>query len=175
MIRLPVVAGSFYPADKNHLRDQIKNFLSKARKEPGTPKIIILPHAGYEYSGQTAGWGYKQLTRYKSAPGLKIILLGCSHRAFFTGAAVYDQDSWQTPLGKVEIDEKLTQKLIKSSQFIKSNLETHSQEHSLEVQLPFLQVILKDFKIIPILLGQTNHQMLKNLAQAIADNFNENI
>ncbi len=168
MIRNPVVAGAFYPADKNTLIKQINDFLDQAEKIKTDQRlaVLIVPHAGYDYSGQTAAWGFKQLegTNYS-----RIFLLGCSHRAYFSGAAVYNQGAWQTPLGKVAIDEKLAH----TFPIVKDNLAVHQQEHSLEVEIPFLQVVLKQFKIVPILLGQTNHQVLEDLAKAIASNFDK--
>jgi AmmeMemoRadiSam system protein B len=167
MIRKPVVAGAFYPADKNTLINQINIFLNKAKKikVKGFLKILIVPHAGYDYSGQTAAWGFKQLKKQNYS---RVIILGISHRSYFSYAAVYHQGAWQTPLGKVEIDEALVHNFL-----AKVDLKPHQEEHSLEVELPFLQRILKDFKIVPILLSQTTPRLLENLAAAIVSRLNQ--
>lgn len=170
MIRSPAVAGAFYPANKDNLINQINNFLSKAKKvkEEKTLRILIVPHAGYDYSGQVAAWGFKQIENKEIS---KVIILGASHRAYFKEAAVYNQGSWQTPLGEVDVNEQLTNTLINQSELIKENLGVHEQEHSLEVELPFLQQVLSDFRIVPILLGHSEEETLQALAEAIADNF----
>lgn len=170
MTRTPAVAGAFYPADKTTLINQINGFLEKAEiaEEEETLRILILPHAGYDYSGQTAAWGFKQLEKQNYS---KVIILGASHRTYFQEAAVYNQGSWQTPLGEVNIDEELTNSLINQSGLIKANLAVHEQEHSLEVELPFLQKMLTDFEIVPILLGHSNKEVLEVLAEAISNNF----
>jgi AmmeMemoRadiSam system protein B/AmmeMemoRadiSam system protein A len=172
MVRSPAVAGSFYPNDKNSLINQINDFLDQAEKVKTDQhlSILIVPHAGYDYSGPTASWGFKQI---ESKNYTRVIILGASHQAYFQNAAVYNQGSWQTPLGKVKIDEDLASILIKESKLIEANLTTHQDEHSLEVELPFLQQALKNFKIVPVLLGQTNNQVLEDLAQAVSDNFDQ--
>lgn len=172
MVRLPAVAGAFYPAEKSDLIEQISSFLKKA--EPieieKYLRILIVPHAGYDYSGQVAAWGFKQLENQGFS---KVILLGSSHQVFFKEAAVYNQGRWQTPLGEVEIDEELANTLINQSELIKENLVAHEQEHSLEVELPFLQQVLGDFKMVAILLGQGGEKVLQDLTEAIANNLDE--
>lgn len=171
VLRQAAVAGAFYPADKTTLEDKINSFLDKTKviaKEKLS--ILVVPHAGYNYSGQTAAWGFKQIPKDKY---LKVIILGASHQAYFNNVAIYNQGAWQTPLGEVEVEESLANNLIKQSKFFKANLEAHKLEHSLEVELPFLQQTLASFKIVPILLGQVTPEVEDNLAQAIADNFDE--
>lgn len=172
MIRPPVVAGAFYPADKEDLEKQLGSFLTKAQKteEKEKLRILIVPHAGYDYSGPTAAWGFKQLENQEYN---KIIILGVSHRVYFSHAAVYHSGGWQTPLGQIEIDEALASALINQSEDIKADLQAHGQEHSLEVEIPFIQYLLKNFKIVPVLLGQINDELRENLSQTIADNFDE--
>jgi hypothetical protein len=168
MIRLPAVAGAFYPANKKELADQINHYFSCTQKvSEKLLKILIVPHAGYDYSGQVATWGYKQLDKHYK----RVILLGVSHRAYFNKAAIYHRGSWQTPLGFVKIDEVFADTLIKQSNFIEANLSVHSAEHSLEVQLPFLQLVLADFKIVPILLSASSQEVLAELAQTISHHF----
>lgn len=172
MIRNPAVAGAFYPADKTNLINQINSFFKKTKniKREKPLRILIVPHAGYDYSGQTAAWGFKQLEGMNYS---RIIILGSSHRAHFSEAAVYNKGAWQTPLGKVEIDEDLADSLIIGSDLIKSDLNAHQEEHSLEVEVPFLQQILSDFKIVPILLGHSDDQVLQSLAEAIVNNLDQ--
>jgi AmmeMemoRadiSam system protein B/AmmeMemoRadiSam system protein A len=185
-MRKPALAGSFYPADKSSLINQINNFLAKAEKIETNQQvsILIVPHAGYDYSGQTAAWAYKQIKNQSASRwNQKIILLGCSHQAYFNYAAVDNQNAWQTPLGQVKINAELASSLIlakgqsssarNQSGTIKLDFTPHRQEHSLEVQLPFLQTVLKNFEIVPILLGQINNQVLEDLVQAINNNFDE--
>ncbi len=168
MIRLPAVAGAFYPADKKELVNQINRYFSCTKKvSEKLLKILIVPHAGYDYSGQVAAWGYKQVEEdYK-----RVILLGVSHRVYFNKAAVFNRGSWQTPLGNVDIDEDFANTLIKQSNFIEANLGIHGDEHSLEVQLPFLQLVLADFKIVPILLSVSSQEDLEELAKSISHHF----
>ncbi len=178
MLRKAVVAGFFYPKDKNKLIWQLNNFFSKTKVLTTAKSLsfLLVPHAGYEYSGQTAAWGFKQLESQferKKKGELKIILVGVSHRHWFKKIAVYNRGSWETPLGKVPIEEKLAKNLIVGSNFLEANLLVHQDEHSLEVQLPFLQHILGEFKFVPILLSQVDKAVLKELAAAIARNFDE--
>lgn len=151
-IRESVVAGVFYPDNEIDLNSMIEGFFEKVELPELDKHIqgLIVPHAGYIYSGQIAAYGYKALINKDINT---IILIGNSHQAYFDGISVYEKGYYQTPLGKVEIDKDLAKKIIDSHEKISFRESTHSQEHSLEVQLPFLQKVLKDFKIIPILIG----------------------
>lgn len=171
MIRNPVVSGAFYPGNKPTLVNQINQFLVKTKKIlTSSPRILIVPHAGYIYSGLTAAWGYKQLE--KSSIN-KVILLGISHNNFFNQAAFFNEGTWSTPIGKIKVDDQLATNLIKQSKYFEANQLVHEQEHSLEVQLPFLQTVLTDFKIVPILLSQTSEDLLISLAKAISQYLND--
>ena len=169
--REPIAAGSFYPNDKEILKDQVIKYLLKASLKISNNKlrILIVPHAGYSFSGSVAGWGYKQIGKSSMD---RIIILGVSHSAFFAGISIWDKGTWQSPLGKVGIDEEFSRALIKKG-IVQQNLSVQYQEHSLEVQLPFLQQILENFKIIPILIGQTDIETLENLAENLAENFDK--
>jgi AmmeMemoRadiSam system protein B/AmmeMemoRadiSam system protein A len=171
-IRQPAVAGSFYPADKKELDQQLTVFFKKteAVKISGKPRILIVPHAGIVYSGQVAVWGFKQI---EGRDFKRIILLGGSHQAWFDHVAVDASGFWQTPLGKVEIDEDFTISLIDEDKKIMTDSSPFSAEHSLEIELIFLQKILKNFTIVPILVSNPSDQLIDNLAQKIADNFDE--
>lgn len=164
MTRTPAVAGQFYPSDKNELSKIVDEFLSKTKKQNLNGKIIglISPHAGYVFSGQTAAWSYKQVEGEKIET---VILIGSSHNYPVKGAAVWTGGNFSTPLGEVSIDEKLTKELL-SSKIFQSNNNVHIPEHSLEVQIPFLQRVLKNFKIVAILIN--DEQSYKDVAEIIA-------
>jgi len=165
-VRMPVVAGSFYSADPDILSEQIDDFLQQAEDIPikGDLKMMILPHAGYVYSGSVAAHGFKKLINQDFKT---VILIGPSHSDWFDGSAVYSQGYWQTPLGKVEIEVNLAEKLINEDKKIFVRPQAHIQEHCLEVMLPFLQKTLRNFKIVPIIIGQSSDENVKVLAQAL--------
>lgn len=171
-VKNPSVAGTFYPADKEILQKSVEGFLSKAEKVPANGKLIaiISPHAGYIYSGQVAAYGYKQI---KDSDVKKVILIGPSHHTGFKGASVYTKGSFKTPLGEVKINEKLAGDLLNESADVKFYPEAYQGEHSLEVQLPFLQTVLKDFTIVPILIGsptgQTYEHLISRLTEIVDD------
>lgn len=158
----PAVAGSFYPADKKELRETVANFLAKAQKSKRGGKLIaiISPHAGYQYSGQVAAYGYKEI---KDSEINKVILIGPSHYVGFKGASVYTKGSFKTPLGNVRINEKIAGDLLNENADVKFYPEAFEKEHSLEVQLPFLQTVLKDFTIVPIVIGSPTKQTIDHL------------
>lgn len=164
-LRFPAVAGQFYPEDKTELEEMIENFLKEAK----IPKIegeifgLILPHAGYIFSGKVASFGYKAIEgkNYES-----VILIGDSHCERFEGVSIWEKGKWQTPLGEVEVDKALAKEILKESErfFVKDS--AHFFEHSLEVQIPFLQRVLKNFKILPIIFGSEDKDW-QQLAKAI--------
>jgi AmmeMemoRadiSam system protein B len=146
------VTGYFYPKDPVELKRMLSSYINNAPdvKVPGRLMGLVEPHAGYIYSGSVAAAGYKLLKQHEKK---RIILLGPSHYLPFIGAAVSVDDYWETPLGKVKV-EKI------SSNFFLEMPQSHSKEHALEVQLPFLQLVLKDFSIIPIVIGDVDPQEL---------------
>ncbi len=156
MIRKAAVAGYFYPKKSEELLKMVSNYIENSddKKINGDVKGFIMPHAGYMYSGRVAAVGYKML---RKASKKRIILIGPSHFLPFIGASVSNHEYWETPLGKVKVEK------IKSDFFIDFP-EAHTSEHSLEVQLPFLQATLKDFSIIPIVIGDVN---VKKMADAL--------
>lgn len=167
-IRPPAVAGQFYSDNPQELRAQIESFLNQASPSAelqGQPRILIVPHAGYAYSGQTAAAGFKTLVGQTYHT---VILLGASHRLAFSGAALYPEGAWGTPLGRVSVDVAVAQLLAAKGQPFILNSQVHDQEHSLEVELPFLQMVLKNFQIVPILLGQVDEDVETALAKALA-------
>jgi len=165
-IRRPAVAGAFYPGSRLLLQRQVDGFLAKAKKVELERELIALiaPHAGYIYSGPVAAYSYKQL---KEKDFDTVILIGPSHHIGFAGASVYDHGSYQTPLGLVEVDSDLANKIIAQDKSIRYIPQAHIREHSLEVQLPFLQRTLKDFKIIPALISDPSLKNCQTLADAI--------
>ena len=169
-IRQPAVAGQFYPAEPDKLKAEIEKFLKQATSSPWTGEVraMMVPHAGYDFSGPVAADGYKLLTGRKIKT---VVLIGNSHQAYFSGLAIDTNDVWQTPLGSVAVDKALANKLISADDAIKFNGQPHQSEHSLEVQLPFLQTVLAEgFKIVPILFGNEPGDDWQKLAQALAKN-----
>jgi AmmeMemoRadiSam system protein B/AmmeMemoRadiSam system protein A len=164
----PAVAGTFYPSDKASLKASVDSFLSKAEKVPTNGKLLALisPHAGYMYSGQVASYGYRQI---QGSDIRKVILVGASHHSGFKGASVYTKGSFRTPLGEVKINEKIAESLLDENADVKFYPEAFEKEHSLEVQLPFLQTVLKDFTIVPILVGSPARQTFDHLISKLTE------
>lgn len=151
-IREPAVVGAFYPGTKTELSEMVDKYLSEV--EPPTVgkyvRGLIVPHAGYQFSGWVAAYGYKLL----EDQGIDtVILIGNSHKEYFDGVSVYQEGYYKTPLGDVEINKDLAKKIIDSHEKISFRESAHLEEHSLEVQLPFLQRVLNDFRIVPIIIG----------------------
>lgn len=165
-VRKPAVSGSFYPSKASELREMIKGFLDKATKEKIKGELIalIVPHAGFVFSGQVAAHSYKQL---EGRDFDTIILIGDSHRTRFSGASIGNYSYYRTPLGDVPVDKTLVKRLIKENQSLDFYPQAHRWEHSLEVQLPFLQTVLKDFKIVPIIIGERSLEICKILGDAL--------
>ncbi|MFH1247860.1 MAG: AmmeMemoRadiSam system protein B, partial [Candidatus Omnitrophota bacterium] len=162
-IKQPNVSGQFYPSSPIELLAVVDSFLAKANPEPINGEIfaLIAPHAGYDYSGLVAAHGYKLI---KDKPYKTVIVIGLSHQFDFSGISVYPQGRFRTPLGDIEIDRVFTQKLLDQDPEIFFEPRAFSHEHSVEVQLPFLQRVLNDFKIVPVVMGQTNFLSCKKFA-----------
>lgn len=162
----PVVSGIFYPANPDKLKKNIETLLSLVpeSKEELTPLGLISPHAGYIYSGQTAAFGYKLLEKKKFDT---VIVMGPSHTTFIMKSSVYPEGVYRTSLGDVEIDSEIADKLLQNKDIISFEEEAHLQEHSIEVQLPFLQIVLKNFKFVPIIIGNQNLDYADELSTAI--------
>lgn len=161
------VQGTFYPADKTKLGQMIDLFLNSAEKNTINQHIygIISPHAGYIYSGPVAAENYKAISK---TPYKTIIILSPSHYFELDSAAVYREGIFQTPLGNVLIDQEFTDALISDNKdLFKHNPAVFEKEHAIEVQIPFLQQTLKDFKIVPIIIPQTSYKLTQALAQAL--------
>lgn len=171
--RLPAVAGQFYPADKTELSTALKELFSKAvaPKNISGVEAIICPHAGYAYSGQIAASGYNQIDPMKEYEN--IFVLGPSHYVGFEGASIYDEGDFVTPLGIVKVNRQLGQDLIKKNRVFTDRADAHKSEHSVEVQLPFLQYTMrKPFQIVPIVIGSSSLETCKEIANALRPYFN---
>ncbi len=149
--RPAAVAGRFYPDDALELRRQIEEFLADAEKCDARPKGIIVPHAGYVYSGPVAASGYAALAARRNEIR-RVVILGPSHYVRVRGLAVPTVDFFATPLGRIPVDTLAVADLRSLPQVVADD-EPHAREHSLEVHLPFLQVILSDFQIVPLAVG----------------------
>lgn len=164
--RQPGFAGSFYPANPDKLKNEIQNYISKAKIfQLENPVAFISPHAGYIYSGPVAAYSYVQL---KDKPVDVAIVLAPSHRARFNGASVISNGIFQTPLGNIQLDTTIAQKLLENELFLEIK-EAHQYEHSLEVQLPFLQVVLSDFVLVPIVIGTIDIDVCRQIGTKIAE------
>lgn len=165
-IRKPAIAGSWYPDDPEMLRKEIRGFLGRVERRSFEGRVIglIAPHAGYKYSGQVAAYGYK-LIEGKSYDA--VIVIGPSHRYPFRGVSIYEDGAYETPLGVVPIDKDLAAKILEKSKRISPVLIAHQQEHSLEIQIPFLQVALGNFSFVPLVMGDQDEATCEDLAAAI--------
>lgn len=151
-IRRAAVAGQFYPGEARELSAAVERYLSQAAVEAGpVPKAIIAPHAGYVYSGPVAASAYARL-RPAAGRIRRVVLLGPCHRVPLRGLALSGADAFATPLGNVRVDGEAAKRLLALPQVCVFD-ETHFQEHSLEVHLPFLQVVLGDFALLPLVVG----------------------
>lgn len=170
-IRQAAVAGLFYPLEKSELKKTIQEYLQsleRSKKASNSSKMgdekvrgILVPHAGYDFSGKVAANAYLCVNDLEIST---VILVGCSHQSYFSGAVIDDNDIWQTPLGSVELDRKLGDKLVSLNPFLAYDSTAHAKEHSLEVQVPFLQTVLKTgFKILPVLIGQESSEKSRKL------------
>jgi len=166
-VRPAAKAGTWYPADAKVLRKQIEGYFAKAPKlELGGPLVaLVSPHAGYQFSGECAGAGYALL---RGRTVRRVIVLAPSHYVAFRGGSIPDVEFYETPLGKIPLDRRACE-AIRKSPLIGTVPQAHAREHSLELQLPFLQVALKEFTLIPIVLGQLNEENYSALAAVLRE------
>jgi len=170
-IRQPAVAGTFYPADPQQLRDMVDGYLQEAarriRDEQEAPKALIAPHAGYIYSGPVAASAYARL-----APAhdriRRVVLLGPSHRVPFRGIATSGATHFRTPLGTIPLDRTSIEQIETFPQVVRLD-EAHAYEHSLEVHLPFLQEVLDSFTLVPLVVGEATPQQVSEVIEALWD------
>ena len=164
-IRFPAVAGQFYPGEEEELSQIIDEFLKNAKVPEIKDEIfgILVSHAGYVFSGPVAAHCYKAIQGKNFET---VVLIGDSHYEYFDGVSVWDRGEWETPLGRVEVDEILAKEILSFSKRFLVKDSAHLFEHSLEVQIPFLQKVLKNFKILPLIFGSEDEDW-KDLAKAI--------
>lgn len=157
----------FYPDDPEELRMMVDTLIADARPAPISGKIfsLILPHAGYPYSGQTAAFGYKLLAAH---PPETIVIISPSHRDYFKGISMYDGDELQTPLGNLPVDSKLRSRMSACEPRILISDAGHRREHAVEVHLPFLQRLLGKPAILPIVMGDQSRTLCFMLGEALA-------
>lgn len=153
-VRTPAVAGMFYPAGPHELQATVNDFLNEPKATGATPKAIIVPHAGFIYSGPVAAHAYACL-RPAREQIRRVILIGPSHRVFVRGLALPEADAFDTPLGRIEVDREAVAEIRDLPQIV-ALASAHANEHSLEVQLPFLQEVLSSFRILPLSAGQAS-------------------
>ncbi len=164
-VRQPAVAGSFYPADAAVLQMDVRELLDTAKVSNLTPKALIVPHAGYIYSGPVAASAYNTLRSL--APRIhRVVLLGPTHRVPVHGLALPDADAFSTPLGSIPLDIEGMQKLSGLPQ-VCSSAQVHAFEHALEVQLPFLQTLLDDFVLLPLAVGDASNEEVAEVLRTI--------
>jgi AmmeMemoRadiSam system protein B len=166
VVRDPVVAGMFYDGSPVILRENVEEFLKDAKvpEIDGTVRAIVSPHAGYMYSGLTAAYAYKIIQGHQYEC---VIVIGPSHREYFDGVSIYPGDAYRTPLGEVTINKAVRSELLKASETIVAANEGHRSEHSIEVQLPFLQCVFSGFSFVPIIMGDQRRQLCKMLSEAL--------
>ena len=167
-VRRPAVAGIFYPAEPKKLQDEIDLLLSLSKSETKLSNLfgIVSPHAGYIYSGKTAAYGFSLLRNYDFK---NVIVISPSHREYFPGISIYEGDAFETPLGIVPINSELVEKLVDGSKTIFKGTSGQKQEHAIEVQIPFLQTVLKNFSIVPIVMGDQGRSFVDELAFKISE------
>jgi len=170
--RQPAVAGAFYSSDKQALESSLKSLFSEAEPAQLEGKIqcLIVPHAGYPYSGMVAASGYKSIP--KDANYKNIFIIASSHRVQFSGASIYAVGSYITPLGEAKVNREIANALIEQNKEISYYKQAHDREHSIEVQVPFLQYHFKDTPpIVPIVMGSSSVSAARDLATALLPYF----
>lgn len=164
-VRPPAVAGQFYPASPSKLKHMVDGFLSSAGTSEITGQIIALlsPHAGYVFSGQVAAYAYKKL---RGRPFDTVIIIGTCHHVYLDRASVGNWTYYETPLGKVKVNQGMVKQLLKADKIV-FQPEAHFREHAVEVQLPFLQQVLGKFQIVPMVMGETSEETCWEISDAL--------
>ncbi len=167
IVRQPVVAGSWYPGDKEELRNTVDYLLKKAPKHKLKGELIALiaPHAGFTASGEGAAETFKQIEGHDFKT---VIIIGPSHAYPLRGISIFERGYFATPLGKVKINESIASSLISENRIIKSIPEAHREEHCIEIELPFLQRLLKNFDIVPLIAGHMSLEECESVAETLA-------
>jgi len=163
MKRLPYVAGYFYPAEAGKLVSTIESFLPR-KIEPQEAIGVVSPHAGYEYSGPVAAAVYSSVKIPEA-----VVILAPAHHQISSLFAIYDSGSWLTPMGEVTINNRLAELIMEGNSKVKRDVEAHRKEHSIEVQIPFMQYFQKSLSIVPILVSyEAGFKDLVDLGEALA-------
>lgn len=166
-VRPAAVAGSFYPEDAEQLEREVERYLGGVSpKESRRPQALLVPHAGYRYSGPVAASAYALLAGERRR-SRRVVLLGLSHFEPTTGLVLPDASAFATPLGVVDVDERASEWLVRELGAVKSR-SAHAREHSLEVQLPFLQTLLGDLAIVPVAVGRGGEELCARAVEALA-------
>lgn len=163
MIRQPVVAGQFYPASPEALAEEIGRYL-KSVEEQVSAVAVVSPHAGYLYSGSVAGALYSKVKVPERA-----VIVGVNHHGLGAGAAIMTEGAWAMPFGEVPIDRELAKSILNRSRFLKDDARAHKHEHSLEVQVPFLQHFQPNLRIVPIALHLADTDLCHDVGEACAE------
>ena len=171
-IRLPAVASMFYPGDFKELRYEVRSYLNRSilnknaltqnNKDIYDVKALIVPHAGYIYSGEIAASAYRLLLQNRKK-FKRVLILGPAHSVWISGAVFPSTEIFETPLGKVKLDKNIMKKIVKNLPWVSVNEKAHSQEHCIEVQLPFLQEVLDYFELIPMVVGETQSEQIAEI------------
>lgn len=171
-VRAPAVSGTFYPSNRTVLRQTVNKYLETAvspslsqKQSSKIPKAIIAPHAGYIYSGAIAGVAYQRL-QGRSEHIKRVVLIGPAHTMRIRGLATVSVDALVTPLGEVEVDKEVLEQIRPFPQ-LQTNDAVHAQEHGLEVHLPFLQMILQEFKVVPLVVGESSGAEVAEVLNAL--------
>jgi AmmeMemoRadiSam system protein B len=167
-VREPAVAGMFYPASPGKLKDEVRLLLDTYKPQEEFHNIlgIVSPHAGYIYSGKTAAFAFNALEQKKYKT---VVIISPSHREYFAGISIYNGDAYKTPLGEVPINKEMRYKLVLDNKIIFNGINGHRAEHAVEVQIPFLQMVMNDFSIIPIVMGDQNKMCINELAKRLSE------
>jgi len=169
--RQTAVAGTFYPLDKDVLKETVLDFFKNAKPRQNNAKAVVSPHAGYVYSGQIAADAINQINPDKIYEN--VFVIGISHHQSFEGASVYVSGDYEIPGNKIEVNKKIVTELSGKKYFFNYE-DLHKQEHSIEVQLPFLVYHLKHkFKLVPVLIGTQDTSILKNIAEILRPYFED--
>lgn len=169
MIRQPQAAGTFYPAEETPLRRQLKELIKEEQKKEQAFGIVS-PHAGYVFSGRIAGLCFSRVALTKT-----VIILGPNHTGLGAPFSIMAEDvQWQMPMGAVAVDSELARQILSACSRLKNDHEAHLYEHSIEVQLPFLQYLLPSIKIVPIVLGAAGVSVYDEIGKGIADTLQKN-
>ena len=163
MVRKPAVAGRFYPGTASALRADIERMV-----DPGIPREkaigLISPHAGYPFSGPVAGATFSKIEFAAT-----FVILGPNHTGTGAPFSIMTDGAWETPLGEVEIDSELGKRILLESEYLEEDPGAHGYEHSIEVQLPFLQYLGDDFRIVPVVLAHASGEIYKEIGRSVAE------